>query len=58
MTILETNIERILADTLWQEVHLIEAEMKKLSILTEELLARKDKLEKIAHAAELPREGA
>ncbi len=53
--IIETNIERILEDNLWEEIELIESRMKGLNNEVEILYARKLKLEKIAEAAEIHR---
>lgn len=52
-TIIETNIERILEDHLWNEVELLDNEVKKLQETIDLLNERKEKLIKIASAAEL-----
>ena len=52
-TILETNIERILEDHLWNEVGLINTKIKSLTEEIDELVIRKDKLIKIAEAANI-----
>ena len=52
-TIIETNIERILEDHLWNEVELLDNEVKKLQETIDLLNERKAKLIKIANAAEL-----
>ncbi len=52
-TIIETNIERILEDHLWNEVELLDNEVKKLQETIDLLNERKAKLIKIASAAEL-----
>jgi hypothetical protein len=52
--IIETNIERILEDNLWEEVGLIDARISNLMLEINNLNARKDKLERIAIAADIP----
>lgn len=55
MTIQETNIERILHDTLWKEVDLLDVEIQKAYDLITQLQERKRKLEAIAKAGEITR---
>ena len=53
--IIETNIERILEDNLWDEVDLLEQRIEGLQRDIEALNKRKAKLERIAEAAEIHR---
>lgn len=54
-TIIETNIERILEDHLWEEVRLLEEKVELLKSEIDTLVQRKEKLISIASAAEIPR---
>jgi hypothetical protein len=48
------NIERMLQDHLWNEILSIETKISEFHREIESLTARKDKLERIASAAEIP----
>ena len=52
--IIETNIERILQDTLWDEVKLLSKRIEDLQQEIDCLSARREKLVSIAEAAEIP----
>jgi hypothetical protein len=52
--IIETNIERILEDNLWEEVGLIDTRIANLMLEVNNLNLRKEKLERIAEAADIP----
>ncbi len=49
----ETNIERILEDHLWSEISMIEAEIAKIMSAVSLLEERREKLIKIAEAANI-----
>ena len=49
--VIETNIERILEDHLFNEIHALDAKIEELSETITMLLARKTKLFDIAYAA-------
>jgi hypothetical protein len=53
--IIETNIERILEDNLWEEIELIEARIYTLNCEVDVLKLRALKLQRIAEAAEIKR---
>lgn len=53
----ETNIENILEENLWQEIHLLEKRRRELGTQIDALQERENKLRNIAVAAELEEPG-